>query len=385
MSKTLCVLPFMHLATHPNGLVTPCCIANYENGVSFSRTNGKLLNLADDSIDDIMNSDSFKNIRSEMLNGNEPIECKGCYNLEKQGIESKRLRENKLYLEKMTNFPVKQNKFSLKFIELRLGNVCNLKCLSCNPMSSTKWIEDVKKMPVVPDTDHYNYEEYKNEWYRDIEWYEQLLKHCEELECIYINGGEPTLIKEHFYFLERLIEQGLSKKIELIYNINVTNLPTKFLELLSKFRHVKLQLSIDDLGERNFYIRYPASWNAIENNLKLLENENFDVSITQTISILNICNIKEFQSFFNHRKIPIEYNIVHTPKYLHISSIHPGLKSLAISQIESLVDTHNRDLLMFEINKQPYSSYQTGIKYIKMMDSIRNIDIKSFLEEYAFI
>jgi len=33
-SKSFCVLPWIHLATHPIGTVTPCCITDMTNSVS---------------------------------------------------------------------------------------------------------------------------------------------------------------------------------------------------------------------------------------------------------------------------------------------------------------------------------------------------------------
>ena len=32
--RAFCVLPFIHLATHPIGTVTPCCVTDMKDGVS---------------------------------------------------------------------------------------------------------------------------------------------------------------------------------------------------------------------------------------------------------------------------------------------------------------------------------------------------------------
>lgn len=380
---TICALPFTHISTHPNGLVTPCCIANYDNGISFSRTKGKLLTLGQDSVEDIMNSQSFVELRKKMLNGEKPIECIGCYKVEESGLRSKRIEENYKYLHKV-KLNDKLPNIQLKFIELRLGNVCNVKCLTCNPMSSSKWVEDVKKFSEVIDKDHYNYEEFKSSWYKDKEWYDDLLTHCDELEEIYINGGEPTLIKEHFYFLEKLVEMGKSKDVCLIYNINCTNLPDKFLDLLHQFKHVKLQLSIDDLGERNYYIRYPSVWEDVFNNYAKLKKEPFEITITQTISILNVCNVLNFKQFFQGEQI--DYNFVTSPSHLHVSNLDNRLRDLALSQIEHL-NQHDKDRFIFEMNSKPYDEelYQRSIRFINMMDKIRTLNIENYLKEYEAI
>jgi hypothetical protein len=40
------------------------------------------------------------------------------------------------------------------------------------------------------------------------------------LKLLFINGGEPTLIKQHWAYLEKLIKAGLAENIEIKYNIN---------------------------------------------------------------------------------------------------------------------------------------------------------------------
>ena len=95
--KSFCVLPFIHLATHPIGTVTPCCITDMENDMSTSKRNGFNLFLDKDKIEDIANSDNFKGVRSKMLSGEFPSECKTCYFYEKNKIYSKRMESNKKF------------------------------------------------------------------------------------------------------------------------------------------------------------------------------------------------------------------------------------------------------------------------------------------------
>jgi len=107
------------------------------------------------------------------------------------------------------------------------------------------------------------------------------------------------------------------------------------------------------------------------------------VSITQTISIYNICNVGEFRNFFNDTQI--DYNFVYNPSYLHISNLHPQLKELALSQIDML-NSSDKGRLLFELNSggDEITANKTII-YINMMDTIRNVDIKTYLKEYEHI
>lgn len=96
MSNTFCPLPWKHLATHPHGSVTLCCVADHSDSISDAYNNidddrdFKTLNNTNYDFSLIQNSDSFRKVRKEMLSGVEPIQCKGCYALEKVGIKSKR-------------------------------------------------------------------------------------------------------------------------------------------------------------------------------------------------------------------------------------------------------------------------------------------------------
>ena len=112
------------------------------------------------------------------------------------------------------------------------------------------------------------------------------MKHCDKVKTFYINGGEPTLIKQHFAFLEKLVELGKTD-IKLWYNINMTNMNDKVIDLWRKFDNVKVSCSIDDLGDRNYYIRYPSDWDTVIKNFKRLKEENFELDVTQTVSWMN--------------------------------------------------------------------------------------------------
>jgi len=79
MSDTFCPLLFQHLATHPHGGVTHCCIADHRQSLSSSRDGDRFYNLNRDTVHDTMNSDSYKKARLEVLDGKKPKACLRCY------------------------------------------------------------------------------------------------------------------------------------------------------------------------------------------------------------------------------------------------------------------------------------------------------------------
>lgn len=390
-SKSFCVLPFIHLATHPIGTVTPCCITDMENDMSTAKKDGLNLFLNKDSLEEIANSEVFKEVRAKMLKGEYPAECKTCYFYEQSQVYSKRMESNLKFKEhieacfKNTLEDGTLTKLNYKYIELRLGTVCNLKCVTCNPFSSNRWNEDVSAFKDTEFEKSYFKCDIRTEWYRDTNFYDELLTKCDELEEVWINGGEPTLIKEHGYFLQKLIDKGRAKDVNLHYSINMTSVPDHFINLWKQFKHVRLHLSIDDLEERNDYIRYGSKWEVILTNFKkILEyREVFRIEVCQTVSILNVMNIDNFKKFCLDYDVIVAHNYVHHPSFQHVSLLPTEMKQRLLNSIQFLRDDEKVRLLA-ELNKEVVEKdFERFIEFIKLLDRKRNINIKNYLQEWV--
>ena len=237
MSKTFCPLPWNHLATHPHGSVTLCCESEMHNRISesfmrddpestradkrgfltFKRTNYDFFR--------IVNGQSFNEVRLDLLNDKVPMACEKCFKYEELGVTSKRQRELERLdftledAKKITNSDGTLNKLDYEFIELRLGNHCNLACRSCNPASSTRWIDEFNELNDVI----WNIDKELFNWPLDTDFWEKLsLATTDKLRQLYINGGEPLLIDKHANYLEYLVEQDFAKNICLYYSTNCT-------------------------------------------------------------------------------------------------------------------------------------------------------------------
>ena len=80
---TICVVPWTHLNFEPNGKVVPCCLTSYHNYFAGDLNN--------ESIEEIWNSQNMKDLRKEMIDGNEPKICSTCFDREKVTGESGRM------------------------------------------------------------------------------------------------------------------------------------------------------------------------------------------------------------------------------------------------------------------------------------------------------
>jgi hypothetical protein len=387
MSDTLCVLPWMHLATHPNGGASLCCRSNHTHAISWAKKSNSqnLVMLDNDSIEEIMNSDKFIQVRQAMIDGKRPVECEGCWSDEDKHIKSKRQYENERWtriiplLEKSARL---QN-IDLRYVELRLGNICNNACLTCNSYSSSKWYPDEKKIAKsLPWFELRSLENFK--WFEKPEFYKDLAEKSQNVEEIYINGGEPTLIKAHFEYLKDLIILGVADKVHLVYSLNMMDIPDNLIELWKSFKQVTVNASIDDLNERNYYIRYPTQWEETVASIeKLTKLPNLNWHVTQTVSILNIYHLAEFGNWLetNYNKTP-HHNYVLYPDYLSIATLPDFYKEELRSHYATRLHEWQRKDLLNKLH-EPYQPdlLQKAKEFIIAVDNARGLDYKDYIPE----
>jgi organic radical activating enzyme len=388
MTQTFCPLPWIHLGTHPHGGVTPCCISDHTAGLNrarnFSENGDQFLNLNDHSINDHMNSDYFKQVRQEMLRGKEPAACKRCYQEERKGIESKRQHEAKNYSQINWDYANRNTRpdggihLDLRFVELRLGNVCNVRCRTCNPASSSRWVQDYKKVVESLDfvNDGYSWLDHKHDfqWPEDDAFYEDLYNCAPHMEVLYINGGEPTLIKAHWNYLKKLVESGRSKQIVLWYNINMTNLPDYAVDIWKEFKEARICPSIDDLDERNKYIRYPTEWKDVVSNLSQVLRPSLTTRITQTVSAYNYMYLDKF---FDWAPCPVDMNFVYDPDYLSPEVIPVEVRRAIHTTFKTTItdnDKLNTLLSMFDNDTWDPVKWEHFCRYNDELDKIRGHD-----------
>lgn len=384
--KAICVLPWNHLATHPDGHVSLCCRVNFPANAGFSEDkNRQRLNLSNDRISAIRNSFSFQEARAEMIDGKMPLACQGCENEEKAGIRSKRNAENenfeKSFMGILANPQIKTED-GIEFLELRLGNKCNLKCRTCNPNSSSSWVNDYKavseKLSFLT-----RYTEPSTDWIDSAKFWDDLLEHSQNLRVVYINGGEPALIERHWSFLENLIQKGWAQKVRLTYNSNITVISPRAFEIWNQFKSVHMSASIDDIGERNSYLRPPSKWSVIERNLLRLKESKVHLAITQTISAMNIYYYPEFREWSDRIGIYAEPNFVFDPPFLSVGALPLVIRQKIFDRIHSSI--RGEDLAKFEhwcLGEEKPDLWTQFKQYTEELDRVRGESFSRTFEEF---
>lgn len=346
LSKTFCVLPFMHAAVNPGGGFRVCCNSNPKNNkVLKDDGSGKSYRIFKDDINDMWNSQWMQNIRQQFIDGERPETCQRCFREEDAGIRSPRIGYNEKWLK--DNVKVEREiPLDIRYVDLRLGNLCNLKCRMCNPWSSSMWVKDWNEVvgtaelqPNEPLTqDELDFLDTMTEWPDRKQTGLNFVEIAHTVEEIYLTGGEPTLAKSQYKLFDYCIENDLASGIKLKYNTNLTNVPQQMVDYWKHFKSVQLNTSIDAIGERDRYIRYPSNWSKVEENFnKLNALTNVSIQIHCTVQVLNMCAMNELFDWISSKGIKdsqIYLNILNHPECLNIRSLPQKLKQQAELNLE---------------------------------------------------
>lgn len=381
----------MHLSSSTSGSLRPCCHCNH--GKSFIKDEkGRVYRIYGEDLKKAWHSPVYRKIRQKLLNNEKPEECKYCFQKESAGLISPRQRANKHWM-----FEYQQSvtpPFKIRYLDIRLGNQCNLRCRMCDPYSSHQWIKEYKKMKqensfVFPELNEFDGKMNMN-WPEKMD-FKKLFKNISHVEEIYFAGGEPLLIKKHYDLLDKLIDENYSSKIVLNYNTNITKLSDQILNYWKHFKLVKLSISIDGIQDLNNYIRYPSKWNLIEKNISKAESiskgetVNLEMNFTYTVQMYNILYTDEFLKWFKKRSylpLQLSLSILNDPKFLNIKVLPKVLKKRVEEKLLPFKDEFPVLSLISYMNKEDWSQYLSlFFKYSDFLDRSRNQKMSKILPE----
>jgi MoaA/NifB/PqqE/SkfB family radical SAM enzyme len=360
-NKSFCAVPFVSTMVNTDTTIRYCCMVKGAYN-KIKKPDGTFYSCKDNFIKEAWNSQDMKDIRLAMIDGKRIEGCTVCYDQEANGRTSNRQhsiqewnwRLGREHLNRLIAEAVDNNGHldsDPVYLDLRLGNLCNLKCRMCNPWNSSQivkehadlvanspeygevWRKTFGKFPVTVMDDQ--------QWFdHDILW-DQVISLIPTLKKVYMTGGEPTLIKNNFKFMQACIDQG-RKDIVLFFNTNCTNINKKFLELIAQFDQVNINASMDGIGIVNEYIRAPSDWKLISENIeKLAQMPNVNLGVTPTIQVYNvfdIVNMLEWVEDLNkkyNKQIFIDFLVNHHPHHLAVRILDDDMRKTALDMIRS--------------------------------------------------
>jgi len=336
-----CILPWVSLEASPIGTVRPCCLADDE----IVDSNSVKFNLKFANFKDIQNSEYMYQLRQEFLAGNKPATCRKCWNEEKSGRTSKRMHT----LDRLKHMGISsewtQDAKPLMFLDLKLGNICNLKCRICGSWSSSQFAsEEIAQLPLEEKKKSHAYAMLKaGAWPREnTQFWQQIDGVLNDIRYIEFTGGEPFMIQEHFAMLQGMVDRGIAHQVEIHYNTNGTIFPEQAEEIWKHFKTVEIAFSIDDVGSRFEYQRTNASWTEVQDNIKkFFQLKRYLPSIIQlqvctTVNVFNVRYIDEVARWnAGHAFNFVYWNMMHDAWYFSIAT----LPDLAKTEITNYLET----------------------------------------------
>ena len=306
-----CVAPFVNLSTTNHGKVRLCC---------QSKTLDKL-HVNTHNLDEIWMGSEYTRVRNQFLNNEWPAECITCKNNEDKNIPSRRDFENKKWTEiEQKPYPTQAIKFPWA-VDLRLGNLCNLKCIMCTPDNSNTWYDEYENFKHL----QFFKKDENVRWPFHASFLDDYKEWVSKVRVLYFSGGEPLLIKKHRQIIEFLIENDLAKNIILWYDTNATYIDQEWIDMWSHFEKVNLSLSIDGGKQVNEYIRHPINHDDLLTNYKLLATrpDNIEVKLQIAVGALNIFELDNIQYYSKQFNFSMSFNIsiVFWPNFMTIDAL----------------------------------------------------------------
>lgn len=349
-----CPDPYNKISTDTNGYWKACCISSKRTDMHINNT----------TFLDFYNSEYMLTLREHQKNGvmsdvvNET--CRNCIRNENTTGRSRRtsLLETSYDLDTIKNIKIKH-----------IGNLCNLKCIMCIPSASSMVAQEAKALgehegDIVisqPPTQTY------------LDGLAEILPKVQELQFV---GGEPIVNKLTWEFIEWLTEKGFFH-LRLKFTTNCTRSFTDHQKkIISKFSSIKIIASIDSIGPRNDYIRFPSNFDVIEKNMREILGFVDHLNIYSCVTMLNVGYVDEVVNYFSDIDVVVGDPITE-PDFLRPENLPYRIKTLYDSKIP-----HIQKTLETEPN---HSKFIEGLLYLKKRDEFRGnnlFDLWPEFEEY---
>jgi len=335
-----CVLPWVSLETSPIGTVRPCCLAEHE----LRDNSGEKFNLNTASFSAIQNCNDMSKLRQQFIDGEQPETCRKCWREERSGRTSKRMHTLDRLKHMLPDQEWTVDAKPLMFLDLKLGNICNLKCRICGSWSSSQFAtEELANLGSDEDKkSSFHYTMLKQgAWPREnpVFW-KEIAGVADQIRYLEFTGGEPFMIQEHFELLGSLVSAGLAANIEIHYNTNGTQFPVDAQFIWQYFKTVEIAFSIDDVGARFEYQRTNAVWSEVEANIARFRelrqhHSNIQLQVCSTVNVFNVCYLEELAHWIDQQNFNFVYwNMMHEAYYFSISTLPESAKRVIAQRLD---------------------------------------------------
>ena len=383
MTSLYCVNAEHGFCTRPTGMVVPCCISKQ----AIQTDTGEPANLSQHTAEELWNSQYLRDLRADLNAGIKHKNCQQCWSEEEAGYDSKRIRDNARW-KQLDFVPAGETP---KLLDLSLGNTCNLACRTCGTFASSRWYKESQRQRLNPtertqlkilnDTITASYEESASIW-------PFLAKTFPNVLHIDFYGGEPLLLKKPWNMLNS-IPQEQAENISIHFNTNGTQWDEECIEIIQRFKSVNIDISIDGVGPHFEYMRWPAKWDEVNDNIIKFKqladsNPNVQLSICITLSILNTWGLPETLDYANSLGVNAYLNLLFSPASMCLKNLPDNARDLLLERL-SLIEHNQIDGVreFIRTNKFNMGLRSELFRTLQEHDSLRNQNFRNLNPDWA--
>lgn len=297
-----------------------------------------------------------------LTTGELPNSCKYCTTGESKGLISRRINRLKPNHEQ-NHYPTD---IVLEHLDYNCDNICNLKCIICSGYYSSAWIEDEVAMNLrLP-----NQIKIKPTKHNPLIYSVDVSK----LKSIYFNGGEPLMTRDHLNVLNHVIANGNPSEVQINYSSNGTfPLSTEVANIWKQFKIIYVNFSIDATDDAFEYVRFPATWKEVNDNIETFKLPNVVIKVSTTIGLHNILYFNDLYKWASERNFEIYLQDTNGRSGLAVENFPSSKKEYLLNYLNELPNSINKQVLInlangiTGLNDNP----NYWIKYLNKLDRIR--------------
>lgn len=367
--------------------------------------------------------------RQQMLKGERPSECSYCWNIEDNSdkhLSDRYIKSNDPwaveFLDKIAR-PENIKDINPTYLEVSLGNECNLACSYCKPDSSSRIYNELKNHGDYPTFDPYGkietlkiekklplYEAENNPYISKFEmWLRQIIG---DLKVFRLTGGEPFISPLLPKILDILNESGNSE-LDFSINSNLSvkkSLVEKYIKQISclknnkKIKDITLFTSLESFGEQAEYIRFGLNFEQFKENVEyVLKETNFKLVFMVTFNILSLPKYKEFLTYilelkktYEHdhergQRVVVDTSYLRSPEFMSVKYVDRDLMYLIEESYTFMKNNLIENLKTHGFSQYELSKYTRIVIWLRALvesgkydtdDAKTRADFVNFFDEY---
>lgn len=410
-SATFCASPWTTVRIHSDGSINFCDYAKQIDTLDEE-------NISSISVDEYF-SQSFNatSARNLILVGENHKRCNHCIQEESIVFNGQRLRNNlkagifpgndftQSYCESNLIKEINSGSGSKpKFYHVSFSNACNMACVMCKPVHSTKVAKDWKSAGLIASSRGLAQWAVGETWNKFLD---HLLSN-DQIHCLHIMGGEPLYHPQFKKLLQFLVDNDHTN-FNFTFVTNASIYDVDLVNLLKKFNSVQIEVSVETFAKSNDYIRWLSNTPKIKQNIiSWLSHraENFDVILRTVPQLFSVFDYYTILDFALEYSVTIDSNLIKDPGFLHPKQLPENEKNKTIQVLQKYVDGSVVDNIrninirdnsriqecvasnaqtVINLLKADKSNDLTNemISYIKKLDTVRNIDVRNYIPEIS--